>query len=138
MPRRRHSDETDEVGYSLASAALRALGHGCLLVAAGMGMASLFGTAAMGISEIAVAAVIGMGCMIGADTIRDTAILASAKRKRQASDEQYREDAAVDAFVREMEADQVKHAPEHRRQGLHVARIARERQNRFGGTDVGL
>ena len=108
-----------------------------------MGMASLFGTGAMGISEIAVAAVIGMGCMIGADTIRDTAILACPERKRQTSDEQYRENAGVDAFVQEVEAEQVRRKDDTmlgitKQESDHTGRLRRERQKRSVEMDVSL
>jgi hypothetical protein len=126
-------------------------------------MAALLGYAAVSLGGIAIAGAVGVGCMIGADAIRDTAVLANAERKRQAAEEQYREDDAVDALVREVEAEGAKQASGLCRQaelisvpaatgmeveqnaigipdaqGNHIARLRQERQNQLDGIDMAL
>jgi hypothetical protein len=130
MPGRRYSDgEPGGTGLTLASGVLRALGHGCLIAAAGMGLAAAFDlSTTVGIGSVAGAGVLGMGSMIAADAIRSTAILADAERKCHAEEEQYREDDAVLAFEREMAAEAAQEAKKPR----HVQQLLRQRQQARG------
>ncbi len=90
---------------SAGATVLRAVGHGCLVAAGAMGIAVGFGLSpAIGWGSVAAAGWLGLGCGYAADALQNTALLAAAERKRRAEEEQYRADAATDAFCREMAA----------------------------------
>lgn len=141
MPGRHYSDgESGGSGLTLASTVLRALGHGCLIAAAGMGVAAMCGLCtAVGIGSVAVAGVLGTGCMIAADAARSAAILANAERKRATEEQQYREDDAVLAFEHEMTTlDAAEAAKRAGQASIHVEQLSRQQAQQARSTGKGV
>jgi hypothetical protein len=128
MPRRRYNDDDTRGAAHTAAAVLRALGHGCLIAAGGMGIAAICGlTTPLDIGGAAIAGMVGMGTLMAADAVRDTAILANTERRHQREDEQDRDNDRVDAMMRQMAAEAgVQPDPA----SGHAARLARERHER--------
>ncbi len=119
---------------SAGATVLKALGNGCLLAAGAMGVAAGFGLSpAIGWGSVAAAGWLGLGCGYAADALRDTALLAAAERKHRAEEEQYRADAATDAFCREIAARDAAKAeaepPQEERTHHFVALIERQREH---------
>jgi hypothetical protein len=119
---------------SAGATALKALGNGCLMAAGALLIVAICGLSpAIGLGSVAVASWLGMGCWLGADALQNTALLAAAERKRRAEEEQYREDAATDAFCREVadrgSAQAPAEPPQEERTRHFVALIERRREN---------
>jgi hypothetical protein len=121
--------QSEDTGQSLGSAVLRALGHGCLIAAAGIGITAMLGVATVGLGSAAVAAIAGICCMIAADAVQDTAIAAATVKKHECELEQYRaEDAAV-ALDRELGLQAPTPAEQRR---SYVAVLQQEREELSG------
>ena len=120
MPRRRcRDDEPAGLGYWLGSSVLRTIAHASLLAAAGMGMAAMLGSAAVSMRGVAVACAVGLASTAGAEAFRSKAILATRQERRTREDEIQRENAAVDAAIYAIEAEQLK--------ADHVRRLLQEK-----------
>lgn len=132
MPGRRQNDDDTRGAAHTAAAVLRALGHGCLIAAGGMGIAAMCGlTTAVDLGGAAIAGMLGMGTLMAANAVRDTAILANTERRHEREDEQDRDNDRVDAMMRQMAAEAAEQADPA---SGYAARLARKRHERDAST----
>jgi hypothetical protein len=108
MPGWRDSDEGPAgQGYRLGASALRVVGHASLLAAIAMGLTALLGSAAS-IGGAVLAFGVSVAAEAGAGALQNKADQAAEQERREREDEIQRENAAVDAGLLAMEAEQVR------------------------------
>jgi hypothetical protein len=131
MPGRRDRDEPAGLGYWVGSSVLRTVAHASMLAAGTMGIAALIGSAAVGLPGVAVAGAVGVAAMAGAEALRSRAAQATQRERCEREAEIQRENAAVDAAIYAMEAEEVK--------ADHVRRLlTRQQEPQFRSTGKGV
>ena len=79
-----------------------------MLLGAGLGLAALLGSTAASTGGAALAFGIGMAASVAGDALRSKAVKVTRQVRREREDEIQRENAAVDAALYAMEAEQVR------------------------------
>ena len=133
MGRGRDSDGPGDTGtgHTLGSAVLRAMGQGLMMAALGFGMAALFGSSSemASLGAIVTTGAIGSGCLFASAALRN-----AGRERHQAEREAPTPSIGTVPLALSMgpcvEQDAVVCAEV---QADHVARLARERQERRAG-----